>query len=250
MVDDLVPDLIENIKRDFNIEFKKNKKINKIQKLINDGTATYKEAHIYSIEVGDILAKILNKHISMDALPDGRMYYNIAERILNTTLGENHRLIVKATLQIQELLNKNAGLGLKGIEVPLHSEKINSLINRISSEEKFEEISWMLDEPVVTFSQNVVDEMIKANIEFQAKSGMKPTVTREVSGHDPCDWCRNLSGTYEYPNVPADVYRRHDRCRCIVEYKPSENKKQKVWSKDWLTNEEKNKVELRKTYGL
>ncbi len=250
MASDLVPELLEKIQREFNLEFNKNKKIKKIQKLISEGTATYKEAHIYSVEVGDILAKIFKKYISVEVLPEGRMYYNIADRILGTTLGGNHRLILEATLQIQELLNKSAGLGLRGVEVPLREEKIKSLVNRISGEESFENISWMLDEPVVTFSQNIVDEMIKANVEFQAKSGMRPTVTREVSGHDPCDWCRNLSGIYEYPNVPADVYRRHDRCRCIVEYKPSENKKQNVWTKDWLTPEEKEQVEIRKTYGL
>src|SRR5699024_4402724 len=142
------------------------------------------------------------------------------DRILSDTLGNNHKLIVNATLQIQELLNKSAGLGLKGVEVPLYKDKVNSIVNSIASEDNFDDIAWMLDEPIVTFSQNIVDQMLKANVEFQAKSGMRPKITRVVSGHDPCDWCMKLAGTYEYPNVPTDIYRRHDRCRCIVEYNP------------------------------
>lgn len=250
MNNDVVPELLEKIQHEFNAEFIKNRKILKIQKMISQGTATYADAHDYSVAVGDILAKVLNKYIYADALPEGRMYFNIADRILSDTLGNNHKLIVHATLQIQELLNKSAGLGLKGVEVPLYKNKIDSMVNRIASEDNFSDVAWMLDEPIVTFSQNIVDEMLKANVEFQAKSGMKPKITRNVSGHDPCDWCNKLAGTYEYPNVPADIYRRHDRCRCTVEYNPSENKKQNIWTKDWLTNEEKEQVELRKTYGL
>lgn len=247
---DIVPELLDKIQRDFSSGLGASSKIANIQKKISIGTATYFDAQEYSIEIGELLAKVLKRHISPDILPDGRMYYNIAERILSQTLGENHKLISDVTMQIQELINTNAGLGLKSVTVPQNVHKAKSLIDRIANEENFEEIAWMLEEPVVTYSQNVVDEMLKANVEFQAKSGMKPRITRTVHGHKPCDWCRSLAGTYDYPNVPNDIYKRHDRCKCSVTYDPGENKKQNVWSKEWLTPEEKEQIEIRKTYGL
>jgi hypothetical protein len=250
MNNDIVPELLDKIQKRFNTLFRDNKKIVKIQSKIDKGTATYLDAQTYAIEVGEILAKSFEEYIVVDVLPDGRMYYNIAERILTSTLGNNHNLISTATLQIQDVLNSKAGLGLKGVEVPFYQNKVMSIVNRISNEENFEDIAWILNEPVVTFSQNVVDEILKANVEFQAKSGMRPTITRIVHGHDPCDWCLSLAGTYEYPDVPRDVYKRHDRCKCSVNYDPGENKKQNVWTKEWITEEEREQIEFRKTYGL
>lgn len=247
---DITPELLETLEHEFNSRFNKSTKILIIQKKIKAGTATYVDAQAYSVEAGEILVKVFKEYIKADALPDGRMYYNIAERILTATLSNNHKLISVATLQIQELLNKKAGLGLKAVEVPLYQDKIKSIINRISNETNFNDISWILDEPVITFSQNIVDDTLKANVEFQGKSGMKPKVIRTVNGHDACKWCRSLSGIYNYPDVPRDVYKRHDRCRCSVEYDPGDNKKQDFRPSNWKTQEEKEQIEIRKNYGL
>ena len=40
----------------------------------------------------------------------------------------------------------------------------------------------------------------------------------------------SLEGEYEYPDVPKDVYRRHENCDCTVEY-ISAGKRQDVWTK-------------------
>lgn len=250
MAEDVTPALLDKIQRDFNLSLNQSAKVNSVQSKLTKGTATYLDAQTYSIELGELLAKAFKNHLSSDALPEGRMYFNIAERILNETLGNNHQLISTVTKQVQETLNKNAGLGLKSVDVPVYKSKIQSLVNRIANEENFDDIAWMLDEPVVTFSQNVVDSILKANVEFQGKSGMRPTITRIVHGHKPCDWCRSLAGTYHYPDVPADVYKRHDRCKCSVTYDPGEGKLQNVWTKDLITPEEKELIEQRKTYGL
>lgn len=233
MAVDIVPELLDRIQKDFNTEINKSKKLERIRKLINEGTATYEEANEYAIEVGEILARVFNRHIKADVLPDGRMYYNIAERILDPTLGNNHNLISKASAEIQESLNQAHGLGIRGIEAPVNQDRIDSIINRVSVEEDFEEVAWILDEPIVNFSQSVVDDIIHTNVEFHGESGLSPTVTRIAHGHDPCDWCRAMEGTYKYPDVPEGVYGRHDRCRCTVEYDPGDSRRQNVWTREW-----------------
>lgn len=233
MVDDIVPELLDQIQRDFNTELNKSKKLVRIRQLIDSGAATYADANEYAVEVGEILARVYKRNLKADILPDGRMYYNIAERILNPTLGNNHLLIARASAEIQELLNRSVGLGIKGIEAPLNQYRIDSIINRISVEENFNEVLWILDEPIVNFSQSIVDDVIETNVNFHGESGLSPTVTRRAHGHDPCDWCQEMEGTYKYPDVPDGVYGRHDRCRCTVEYDPGDSRRQNVWTKEW-----------------
>ena len=232
-MNDIVPELLEKIQRDFNLGISKSKKIKKIREMIDNGTATYEQANEYAQEVGSILADVFKTHIKSDVLPDGHMYYNIADRILTPTLTENHVMVTKISAEVQEQLNKSIGLGLKGIEAPVNKYRIESIINRITHEEVFDDVSWILQEPIINFTQSSVDETIKENIEFQGKSGLHPKVIRLANYSDACDWCRSMAGTYKYPNVPADVYKRHDRCRCTVEYDPGDARRQNVWTKEW-----------------
>lgn len=233
MATDIVPELLETIQRDFNSKVKKNRKLKSIQKAIESGNATYTQANLYAVEVGSILADVFKTHINSDVLPDGHMYYNIAERIVTPALTENHIMVTKLSAEVQEQLNKSVGLGLKGIETPVNTHRIESIINRITAEEVFDDVAWILQEPVINFTQTSVDETIKANVDFQGESGLSPRIIRTTDGPDACDWCKEMAGTYKYPNVPDGVYARHDRCRCTVEYDPGDARKQDIWTKEW-----------------
>lgn len=233
MVEDIVPELLENIQRDFNSKIKKNAKLKSLIKMIDNGTATYQQANEYAIEVGEVLASTFKIHIKSETLPDGKMYYNIAERVLTPTLSNNHVIVAEVSAEIQENLNKSVGLGLKGIEPKVNKLRIDSIVNRVVVEEVFDDVAWILQEPIINFTQSVVDETIKANVDFQGESGLGPRIIRTAHGHPPCKWCRSMEGNYKYPNVPADVYRRHDRCRCTIEFDVGDVRKQNIWTKDW-----------------
>ncbi|GGN54902.1 hypothetical protein [Oceanobacillus indicireducens] len=236
MATDIVPELLEAIERDFNNAISKSKRLKSIRAMIENGTATYQQANEYAVEIGEILARTFEMHIKSDVLPDGKMYYNIAERILDPTLKNNHVIVAKVSAEIQEQLNKSVGLGLRGIEPPVNQLRIDSIINRVVAEEVFDDVAWILQEPIVNFTQTTVDDTIKANVEFQGESGLNPLIMRSAHGSPPCEWCRSMQGIYKYPDVPDDVYRRHDRCRCVVEYYPGDSeeiRRQNVWSKEW-----------------
>src|SRR5690625_764350 len=119
MATDIVPELLEKIQRDFNATIRGNKKLLMIHEMIEEGTATHKQAYEYAQEVGQALSSVLQVHINSEVLPDGHMYYNIADRILNPTLQNNHIIVAAVSAEIQELLNRQAELGLRGIEAPL-----------------------------------------------------------------------------------------------------------------------------------
>ena len=86
-----------------------------------------------------------------------------------------------------------------------------------------------------------MDDTVQKNADFHAKAGLRPKIIRRSSGHC-CEWCNQVAGTYVYPDVPKDVFRRHDNCDCIVEYYPGDGKKQNVWTKEWKYEKESDKI--------
>lgn len=237
-MDDIVPELLEKIKSDFFEQAEKSAELEKLLLLARSGKANFIDAHEFATKLGQILSEALQNNISGLILPDGKMHFNIASRILNETLGTNHKMVSTYAKQVQEILNKEAGIGLKSIQAPINQERINGLVNRLSYEEKFEDVSWILKEPIVNFNQNVVDNHIKVNADFHFKSGLKPKIVRTTDGNC-CAWCSKLAGIYIYPDVSKDVFRRHARCTCTVDYHPGDGKKQNVWSKKWSNVEPK-----------
>ena len=246
-MEDITPELLSKIKKAFKAAIEKNKKITVLYERIRDGTATYQEANEFAIEIGESLAEAFKNHLSADILPDGRMYYNIASRIIPETLQHNHELITEVAAKIQEDLNKRAGIGIKAIKPELNEDRIKGLVEKVSNAEDYNDVAWVLDEPIVNFSQSIVDDFIRENVEFQGAAGMRPKIIRTTVGKC-CEWCEKLSGTYSYPNIRKDIYRRHERCRCIVTYDPDKGKDiQNVHTKRW---QEREKIEARKKIGI
>jgi hypothetical protein len=231
MANDIAPALLETLKASFAAKYEQSKKVNTLLTVINDGKATYKEVNDLASEVGDILASVFQENLSSEMLPDGRMYYNIAKRTVEPMMTNNYNIVADNGKLVQEALNKQAGLGIKAQVPPLNSSRVNGIINRLDAEELFDNIKWILDEPIVNFSMSVVDDMVKANMDFHHKLGLKPRITRKAAA-GCCEWCDALEGEYEYPDdVPDDVFRRHQRCRCTTEYNPVSGKRQNVWTK-------------------
>lgn len=217
MVNDIVPELLKKIQNDFDTEIDQNKIIAGLYEKVREGAATYLEADEYALEIGNILAESFKKNISADILPDGKMHYNIAKRILDPTLKSNYELITEVTKQVQGKMNKNAGIGIKAIKPELNQDRVDGLVEAVSSAEEYSKVMRVLDEPVKNFSQSIVTDSIKANAEFQHGAGLSPKIQRTAEGKC-CKWCQNLARTYDYPNVPREVYQRHDYCRCKVDY--------------------------------
>ena len=112
------------------------------------------------------------------------------------------------------------------------STRIEGIVDRLSDAEHYSDIEWILDAPMVNFCNSVVDSKIQANVEAQGRAGIPAKLVRRVIGKC-CPWCEALAGEYNYPDVPKDVYKRHENCNCVVEYYPGDGRKQDVWNKQW-----------------
>lgn len=251
-MDDIAPKLLEQIQSDFQSRFDKSGKIARLYARIRDGTATYKEADAFAVETGEILAAVFKDNLSSDVLPDGKLYYNIAERILRPTLGYNYELVADVSVDIQNILNKTAGIGIKAVRPEINQDRVQGIIDIASGREQYDDVAYILGEAVVNFTQSVVTDAVKKNADFQYRSGLSPKIRRTATGKC-CEWCGRLEGVYDYAEVSDtgnDVFRRHKHCRCLVEYDPGEGKLQNVHSKRWKTQEEYDKIKTRKTVGL
>lgn len=247
MTKDIVPELLEKLENEFVNKYSKNKKINTAVKKIKTGKATHQDSNEFAYECGKILAEVFKGNISSEDLPDGKMYYNIADRVLNDTLGRNYKLISDYSADVQTSLNKSSGLRIKGVKPPKNQDRINGLIEKVQ-EKTYEETKWVLQEPIINFSQSIIDDTIKTNVDFHNKLGLKPKIVRKMNGKC-CDWCKEVEGEYKYPNVPKDVFRRHRFCRCTVEYEPGNGKRQNVHTKKWRDIDAEEKLEIRKQFN-
>ncbi|WP_247939139.1 hypothetical protein [Streptococcus mitis] len=248
MENDVLPGILQEVQERFERDFGKSEIVRNAFAASKGKKATYKTANEFAIEIGEILSKALGTSLSADKLPDGKMYYNIAQRLLTDVLGRNHELVSGYTSDVQKNLNDKAKIGLK-VQVPeLNLDRIAGIVNRFSSEENFEDVSWLLGEPIVNFTQSIIDDSIQKNAEFHYQSGLQPEIVRKSYFHC-CEWCQEVQGNYKYPRVPKDVYRRHQHCRCIVDYDPKNGKTQNVWTKKW-NSIDKERVERRKLIGV
>nr|DAP85568.1 MAG TPA: hypothetical protein [Caudoviricetes sp.] len=249
MVEDIVPSLLKKIKSEFEGARLDSEVLKDLLSKLHHSKASYLDANQYAIEIGEILSKALGASLTNETLPDGKMYYNIAQRVLTDVLGRNYELVSDYAEQVQKNLNSEAKIGLAAQVPELNQDRIDGLVNRLASEESFDDVKWLLDDPIVNFSQSIVDDSIRKNAEFHHKVGLSPKIVRRVVGH-PCKWCKSLEGSYNYPEVPKDIYRRHGNCRCTVDYHPGNGKKQNVHTKRWAESQKSAKIEVLKGVGL
>jgi len=248
MENDVLPGILQEVQERFERDFGKSEIVRNAFATLKAKKATYKTANEFAIEIGDILSKALGASLSADKLPDGKMYYNIAQRLLTDVLGRNHELVSGYASDVQKNLNDKAKIGLK-VQVPeLNLDRIAGIVNRFSSEENFEDVSWLLGEPIVNFTQSIIDDSIQKNAEFHHRSGLQPEIVRKSYFHC-CEWCQEVQGNYKYPRVPKDVYRRHQHCRCILDYDPKNGKTQNVWTKK-ISNKSSDELENRKRINI
>lgn len=243
-VKDIVPELFDKIDKTFKLKAKESHIIKDKLKVLKNKKADYKDANEFALEVGKILANTFQDKIKTNDLPDGKMYYNIAKRLIEPNMVRNHDLVSEYSKEVQSQLNKQANISIQAQKADLNQDRIDKLIDKITRYDSFDDGKWLLNEPIINFSQAVVDETIKKNANLHYKSGLTPKIIRKEHGKC-CDWCKEIVGTYSYPDVPEDIYRRHRYCRCTVDYYPGDGKRQDVWSKKWKNVNEDDKIKER-----
>lgn len=220
MAVDIGADLALKVTEAFQKLYEDDITINVLTKRLEGNKAKLDDAHRYSMRVGELLAQVYRDEISSDVLPDGRMYWNIANKVIKEPLENNYKLAVEASMKAIEAQNKAKGIGLKVVRPKLAADRIEGLVNKVSDADKYDDVAFALDRPVVTFTAKACDDVVQTNADFQAEAGLRVTVVRTPRGAHTCDWCKSVAGAYDYNKVKNghDVWRRHANCDCLIEF--------------------------------
>lgn len=230
MAADVVPVLKEAIETQFQNGVMRDLRAMRISKRIRDGTATLSDAHEYSQALGESLSKALTNTLTAENLPNGTLYYNIAQRTVVPELEKTHQLVNEIARDIQEITDKKAGIGLKSVTAKFPKLRISDLIDKMTEDGiSLEDAVKWLGEPIVNNAEAFYDDYVEENARFRNSAGMKTTITR-VAAHGCCPWCDAKAGTFNYDEAPDDIYQRHENCRCTVTFQ-SGKRSQDVWSK-------------------
>lgn len=238
MVKDIVPELKEQIDARFKSNNLRDRQLLRVSKRIQAGSADLTDAHAYAERLGVNLSDALTGTLTEDKLPNGKLYYNIAERTVIPSLEQNYEMVNEAAAQIQKAIDQQAKIGLGSVRADFPIERIQNLIDKMTADNiTYEQVIRWLMEPIVNNSEAFSDDYIRANADFRAKAGLRTKITRRVA-NNCCDWCAGMAGTWIYGSEPPDIYRRHEYCRCTVTYQ-SDKISQNVWSKrKWETPKE------------
>lgn len=244
--------LLENIAKDFNKRLKIDRKLKQIANRVRDGT-NYADANDFAIRAGELLSEAFTGQTEGLAF----LSKEVAQESIAPMLEYLYQLVAESATTVQTNMNTANGLGI-GVATPaIDTNRIEGIVEKVASYETLDEAKWMLEEPVVNYSQSIIDRSIRDNAERANKMGIKTRIVRETEPHsvkttvkrvrskkgkvysypykysEPCRWCMSVAGTYEYKgncsNVPRDVYRRHENCRCTLTYMNGDIR-QDVWN--------------------
>ena len=199
--------------------------------LAAEGRATYHEASLYAARVGDLLGRTLRHHAPIISIDEWDL-----ENLIPQSLGLDHAMVSEICVQVQTSINEANNIGMRAVAPGFDGNRAYGLVEELRENPEFTNIEHLFYDQLTNFSQNVVDQAVRDNAELQSNAGITALIVRTAE-YGACEWCQNLEGTYTYDEVKAagnDVWRRHDSCRCTVEYVPDRSgRRQDVWSKRW-----------------
>lgn len=208
-MNDIGKELYERVRADFERRLKSEKHPPKDMRGVSD----------YSARVGRYLAEAIAANVTEDALPDRRLYYNIAESILEPSLRTNYELVNDTAAEVQRLLDKRQGLRIKPARADYPEERVHAVIGAASEEGiEFDRALRRMTSPAENITQSFADDFMQANAEQRSKAGFDTFIERQ-GGFNCCPWCAGLVGVFAYPKgLPKEVFARHDNCTCSVTY--------------------------------
>ena len=206
----------EDIREEFVKTVDSDKVISDLLKKIRSGDATYATVNKLAARVGDDLGKVLMRYAPTQNIDEWDL-----DDLIPRSLGLDHNIIATACKQMQENLNKDAGLGIKPKEPKFNWDRTQGIIDELRKHpDTFEDIEKSFQDQLVNFSQNIVSDSIRDNAQMLARAGVKTMVIRQAE-FKACQWCRDVAGSYDYADVKDtgnDVWRRHENCRCTIDF--------------------------------
>lgn len=205
----------EDIADEFKNRVNSDKYVQRYLRQIRDGKASYNTANKLAVRVGKNLGEVLKLHAPIENI-DEWDYIDLIPK----SLGLDHQIIADACRAVQENINADAGLSIKPQTPKFDKNRVYGLIKELEDNPEFTNIEKSFYEQLVNFSESIVDDSIRENAGLMYRAGIKTMVVRQADSNC-CPWCEEVAGTYDYDDVKqsgSDVWRRHENCRCTIDY--------------------------------
>lgn len=206
----------EDIKQVFIDTVNSDKTCQRLYSQIRSGDASYATGSKLAARIGEDLGKVLKRYA-----PETSVYEWDLDDLLPKSLGLDHQMVTTACEQIQEQMNRDAGFNIKYQQPKFDFDRVQGLITELKDHaDNFADIEASFWDQLANFSQNIVDDSIRENAGFLMRSGIKTIVVRQPEA-GACKWCEEQAGSYDYnevKNYGNDVWRRHENCRCTIDY--------------------------------
>lgn len=138
------------------------------------------------------------------------MYYNIASRLIDPTLHSGFDEVSAVCKEIIQAQYAAAGKPLSqvvAVDADFSQDRLDGLVDYISSKESYSEAEADFLEKLVTFHQDVHSQTVEKNFRNLGQMGFTPKLVRKNSG-GCCEWCLGLAGPYDYdPGMDREVFR-------------------------------------------
>ena len=234
-VKDIVPGLLNDIEKSFKNNTKNSKKLKDKLLKIKNKSANHLDSNDFAQEVGEILSKSLRENITKEVLPNGKMYYNIADRVVNPNVKKNYDLINTYAKEVQKNLNKDANISINSVDAGYNQDRVDGIIEDVLKQDDYNNMLDHLSANVENFSRAIVDDFVRKNADMQYKAGLSPVIERKMHG-GACPYCIQLAGTYDYEEAKRlaetgsnnNPFSRHRHCKCTVIFNPKNGKKRQV----------------------
>lgn len=204
----------EDIKEPFLRTLNLDRRASQLIAEIEAGRGTYEMASEYAARVGDCLAKVLRRHAPVESIAEWDL-----DDLIPRSLGLDHSIVVYACEQVQNRMNASAHLGIRFQAPEFDSNRAYGLVAELRDNPDFTNIEASFYDQLANFSQNVVDDAIRDNAGLMSRAGVRSLIIRRAE-YNACPWCEEVAGTYDYNEVRrgGDVWRRHENCRCTIDY--------------------------------
>lgn len=127
---DILPDLLEKIFSEYEKQIKENKFINKFNKELEKGIAKESDVSLYGDELGNCASIAFLKYVKEENLPDEKLYWNIAERLIEPLLKDVYQKVNNAAEKVQLRIDKENKINIKTQHAEFPKRRVHDLIEK------------------------------------------------------------------------------------------------------------------------
>lgn len=131
MKQDLVPELLAKAQKTFKGKTESDKEIKSFLKRLDKGKADQSDVSNYARRLGELVSETFIESLTEEALPDGKLYWNILSRIVDPMMRDVHKMINDAASKELAVEDEKAGIGIKPVSSEYPADVINAIMNKL-----------------------------------------------------------------------------------------------------------------------